>query len=194
MTQKTSKKRQGGKPTSATKGQARRKTLFKLSDGTLVTSGRVTVQRRTYTPRARHCKACGIEFKPTSKAAKYCSDPCRAKAYRERKAAATGDQPREVIVEALVCPQCGLGFYAVKGKGAIFCSPTCRASGYKVRRSAAIAALAAELGITQEDARDAIEARGLANIAAELTARGWLYDYVAKSWVLPLNGQYVFAR
>ncbi len=185
---------QGGKPTAATKGQARRKTVFKLSDGTLVTSGRVTVQRRAYTPRARRCKVCGTEFKPDSKKAKYCSDNCRAKAYRDRKAAVKSDQPREVIVEALICPQCGLGFYAVKGKGAIFCSPTCRAGGYKARRRAAVAAQAADLGITQEDARDAIETRGLEEIAAHLTGRGWLYDYVTKSWVLPLTGEYMFAR
>ena len=157
-------KNQHGKqrtPTSATKGQLKRKTVFKLPDGTEVTAGRITVQRRSYTPRARHCKVCGIEFKPASKAAKYCSDICRAKAYRDRKAAARADQPHEVIVEALVCPQCGLGFYAVKGKGAIFCGGTCRAAGYKARRKAAIAALAAELGVSHEEARDTIETRGL---------------------------------
>src|SRR5215208_7863138 len=97
-------------PTSTTKGQGRRKTVYKLQDGTEVTAGRITVQRRKYSPRARHCKVCGIEFKPASKAAKYCSDTCRAKAYRDRKAAELVDQPREVILEVLVCPQCGIGF------------------------------------------------------------------------------------
>ena len=194
MAAKSSENRQGRTPSDATKGQGRRKTVFKLADGTTVTSGRITVQRRTYTPRARRCKVCQTEFTPQSKKAKYCSDNCRAQAYRDRKTAAKGDQPREVILEALICPQCELGFYAVKGKGAIFCSPTCRAGGYKARRKAAVAALAADLGITAEDARDAVETRGLEEIAAHLTGRGWLYDYVAKSWVLPLNGEYVFAR
>src|SRR3954469_10191221 len=100
MATKSSENGQGRTPSSATKGQGKRKTVFKLADGTTVTSGRITVQRRTYTPRARRCKVCQTEFTPQSKKAKYCSDNCRAQAYRDRKAAAKADQPREVILEA----------------------------------------------------------------------------------------------
>ena len=172
-------------PTGTTKGRRRRATVFKLADGTPVTAGRVTVQRRSYSPRSRHCKTCGIEFKPSSKSAKYCSEACKAKAYRQRKAAARGDQPREVIVEALTCPHCGLGFYGVRGKGAIFCSPTCRAGAYKTRRKATIAALADDLGISSEDASYTLDERGLTAIVEHLTRRGYLYDYVARRWSEP---------
>lgn len=146
------------------------------------------MQRRSYTPRARACKVCGTDFKPASKAAKYCSDACRAKAYRARQAAARADRPREIVVEALTCAHCGKGFFAVKGKGAQYCTGTCRASAYKARRAAAIAALADDLGISTDEAADALDTRGLKAIVAHLQARGYIYDRIARVWVLPLLG------
>jgi predicted nucleic acid-binding Zn ribbon protein len=186
MTTRTGKKRVGRNAPDDTREQPRRKTVFKLADGTLVTSGRVTVQRHRYTPRARGCKVCGAVFKPASKAAKYCSDACRAKAFRERKAAASVGAPKEVIVEQLTCAHCQQGFFAVKGKGALYCSATCRATAYKRRRAAAVAALADDLGMTQDEAQDALELRGLKEIIRHLTSRGYLYDHIARMWVVPM--------
>lgn len=188
MTTNPTQKGQGRKPPTVTAQKTRRRTVYVLPDGTPATGKPVTVQRRSYTPRARACKVCGTDFKPASKAAKYCSDACRAKAYRARQAADRADRPREIVVEALTCAHCGKGFFAVKGKGAQYCTGTCRASAYKARRAAAIAALADDLGISTDEAADALDTRGLKAIVAELTARGWLYDRIAHTFVLPMLG------
>lgn len=189
MTTKTGKKAGGRQSTSDTARKPHRKTVYTLADGTQVTAERVTGTRRKYTPRARRCAVCGTEFKPESKHGRYCSTACRSAAYRQRKAAQSADQPKEVIVEALVCDECGKGFFAVKGKGAKYCSGSCRSSAYKARRRAAVEALAAELGTSLEDAQDALDVRGLREIGDYLKSRGYLYDTAAHVWVLPLIGE-----
>ena len=188
MSAKMGKKAGGRQPQRVTVNKARRETVYKLPDGTAVTAERVTVSQRKYTPRARHCKVCGVEFKPDSKHARYCSQACRSKAYRQRKAADQADQPREIVVEHLGCDECGTGFFAVKGKGAKYCSGSCRSSAYKARRRAAAEALANDLGTSLDDALDALDARGLREIGAYLTSRGYLYDAQAHMFVLPLFG------
>ena len=188
MTTKSSKKAGGRQSQTATAHKPRRRTVYKLPDGTPVTADRVTVSQRKYSPRARRCKVCGVEFKPDSKHARYCSQACRSKAYRLRKAADQADQPREIVVEHLRCEECGAGFFAVKGKGAKYCSGSCRSTAYKARRRAAVEALANDLGTSLDDALDALDARGLREIGAYLGSRGYLYDAQAHMFVLPLFG------
>src|SRR4051794_37420482 len=122
QTAKMVEKGRGRKSISVTVDTPSCVTVYTLADGTEVTPESVTVQRRKYTPRARACKVCGTQFKPESKTARYCSDACRAKAYRQRQVTEKGSRPREIVVEALTCAHCGQGFFAVKGRHAQFCS------------------------------------------------------------------------
>ena len=76
-----------------------------------------TKHRKDHPPSYPHqlnCQACGTTFGAKRSTTKYCSDACRMKAYRARRAAkrtaspqATGNQTKRQQIITITCRQCG---------------------------------------------------------------------------------------
>lgn len=73
------------------------------------------------------CAVCGRAFVSYAEA-RHCSAACRAKAYRERRQAATGYVKRPTRP----CPMCGRKF--ARGRKARYCSPACKQRAVRQRR------------------------------------------------------------
>jgi hypothetical protein len=157
-----------------------------LTPGTETHVTPVKRTRRAYKPRSRRCKICRESFTPKSKHGEYCSDKCRKKAWRDRvaKAKQNKSQPvKEALLELLICPTCGQGFFATVGKGQRHCTPSCRTKAWRQRRIATIDILTFDMAISREKAADLLETGGLEKIRVYLNARGYFYDEKERNWV-----------
>jgi hypothetical protein len=86
-------------------------------------------RRAAHRPRVECiCQICGVRF-ISYPGARGCSGACRAKVYRERRAAARGyvKQPERP------CPVCGQTF--ARGRNARYCSAACKQKAVRQRRS-----------------------------------------------------------
>lgn len=134
------------------------------------------------------CCHCHMTFSSTRADAKYCSARCRQAAFRARQQ--TPDR-----LETATCAHCGAGFWQTHAQR-VYCSASCRTLACRAKRTATADALAQLLSIDTERAADVVDSQGLRKVAANLTACGWAYDRLTRSWaaLAPAPASRVSAR
>ena len=153
---------------------------------------------RPYKKRARKCKCgCGKTVAPTARNPnkRFFDDNCRKRWHRQQEAKLRASMPKpEPVLELTTCLFCGNTFLAEQGKGAKWCKPSHGVMAAEHRRAAAEQVFVEAYNMTPDAVTDMIDNGGMKNASAFLRQQGYIYDELARSWLIAVQAGDVFAR